>query len=470
MLRYLATLWLVLFSLEPAWAQTDPKPELDPLHRVSEAVESLTARVAPSVVKILVTGYGPVSDNGRMETALIGRQRSIGSGVILDPNGYIVTNAHVVNGAQRVRVAMYSGVGGKSLLQLATGEHSRILDARIIGVDKITDLAVLKVEAKNLPALAIGSYAKLRQGQMVLAFGTPEGLENTVTMGVVSSVLRQLDPDESMVYIQTDAAINPGNSGGPLVDVDGNLVGINSAIYSESGGNEGIGFAIPSVIVQHVYRQIKRFGHVHRYEIGARMQTISPSLAGGLKLPRDHGVIVADVEPEGPADNAGLRVADILVTLNGSPVDSLPMFAASLYLRGSGEPVKIEVLRDGKPVSLTIPVVERDQELDSIIGSINPETSLVRRLGIVGVEIDSKLASALAGLRVKTGVVVAAKAAGPSVDSGIETADVIHRVNTTDIASLDGLRAVLDVLKPGDPVVLQVERSGTLRYLAFDWE
>jgi serine protease Do len=473
MFRYPVVPGLVLLCFS-AGAQTElklePKPEPDPLHSVSAAVESLTARVAPSVVKILVTGYGPVSDNGRMDTALIGRQRSIGSGVILDPNGYIITNAHVVNGAQRVRVALYSGTSAKSLLQLATGERSRTLEARIVGVDKVTDLAVLKVEEKNLPALAIASYAKLRQGQMVLAFGTPEGLENTVTMGVVSSVLRQLDPDQSMVYIQTDAAINPGNSGGPLVDVDGNLVGINSAIYSESGGNEGIGFAIPSVIVQHVYRQIRRYGHVHRYEIGARMQTISPTLAAGLKLPRDHGVIVADVEPDGSAASAGLRTEDILLTLNGSAVDSLPMFAASLYLRNPGESVKLEVLRDGKRVPLTIPVVESDQDLDNIIGSINPEKAMVRRLGILGIEIDSKLAAALADLRVKTGVVVAAKAAGPSVDSGLETADVIHKVNQTDIASLEGLRAAVDALKPGDAVVLQVERSGSLRYLAFDWE
>jgi serine protease Do len=289
-------------------------------------------------------------------------------------------------------------------------------------------------------------------------------------MGVVSSVLRQLDPDETMVYIQTDAAINPGNSGGPLVDVDGELVGINSAILSESGGNEGIGFAIPSVIVQHVYRQIRRYGHVHRYEIGARMQTLTPTIAAGLKLPRDHGVIVADVEPEGPADQAGMRTEDVLLTMNGAPMDSLPTFAAALYLRNPGESVKIEVLRDGKSVPLTIQVVEHDQDLDNILGSINPEKALVHRLGVLGIEIDSKLAAALTDLRIKTGVVIAAKAAGPSEDSGLETADVIHKVNTTDIASLDGLRAAIDALKPGDPVVLQVERNGTLRYLAFDWE
>ncbi len=461
---------VVLLLLVPAFAQTESKVDSDPLHRVSEAVQTLAGRVAPSVVKILVSGYGPVSDNSRMETALIGRQRSIGSGVILDPEGYIVTNAHVVSGALRVRVALLAPEGGNSVLELSSGSRARILDARIVGVDKVTDLAVLKIEAHGLPTLSIASYGELRQGQMVLAFGTPEGLENSVTMGVVSSVLRQLDPDSTMVYIQTDAAINPGNSGGPLVDVDGKLVGINSAIFSESGGNEGIGFAIPSVVVQSVYQQIRQFGHVHRAELGAKLQTINGTLAAGLKLPQNHGVLVADVTPEGPAEGAGLQTQDILVGVNGSPIDSLPMFAASVYLRAMGDAIKVQVLRGTQRITLTIPVVEQDQDLDNIMGSLNPEKALVSRLGILGLEITSKMADTFSDLRIKSGIVVAARAAGHSVDSGLDQGDVIHKLNTTDIVSLDGLRKELGTLKPGDPVVLQVERDGSLRYLAFDWE
>lgn len=207
---------------------------------VSEAIQTLSARVAPAVVKVLVNGYGPVGENGSQETALIGRQRSIGSGVILDPDGYIVTNAHVVAGAQRVRVTLYSQTGGTSLMDLSSTPRSRVVEARIVGVDKVTDLALLKVEAKNLPVLELADYANLRQGQVVLAFGTPEGLENTVTMGVVSSVLRQLDPDASMVYIQTDAAINPGNSGGPLVDIDGKVVGSTLPSFPNPEATRGL--------------------------------------------------------------------------------------------------------------------------------------------------------------------------------------------------------------------------------------
>jgi serine protease Do len=451
-------------------AQTESKAGTDPLRMMSESSERLAAKVSPSVVKIIVTGYGPVQENGRGEAALIGRQHSIGSGLILDRDGYIVTNAHVVAGAQRVRVSFNAGARGQSLLQLSSGSRPRTVDARIVGVDKVTDLAILKVEEANLPTLALASYGSLRQGQMVFAFGTPEDLDNTVTMGVVSSVLRQLSLDSTMVYIQTDAAINPGNSGGPLVDVDGNVVGINTAIFSQSGGNEGIGFAIPSLIVSHVYQEIRRFGHVHHYEIGARLQTITPTLASGLKLPRDHGVIVADVEPEGPADNAGLARQDIIIRMNGFRIEGMPTLSAALYLRGHGDAVAMEVLRGSERKTLTIRVVEQDKDLDNLASAMNPEQALVSPLGILGIEIDSKLVKTFPDLRIKTGIIVAAMSAGPSVDTGLETGDVIHSLNTTDIASLDGLRAAVAKLKSGDPVVLLVERDNSLRYLSFDWE
>jgi serine protease Do len=174
------------------------------------------------------------------EAALvIGRLRSIGSGVIVDPNGYILTNAHVLKGAQRVQVVLPIPVVGVSPDLSTLNARGRTLDARILGQSRETDLAVLKIEAKGLPALPIGKYGNLRQGEMVFAFGSPGGLQNSVTMGVVSAVARQPDPDSPMVYIQTDAPINPGNSGGPLVDVDGELVGVNTFILTQSGGNEG---------------------------------------------------------------------------------------------------------------------------------------------------------------------------------------------------------------------------------------
>src|SRR6185503_10080895 len=178
------------------------------------------------------------------------------------------------------------------------------LDAKIVGIDRESDLAVIRIEKTDLPHLRFGDSEELRQGQLVLAFGNPLGLANSVTMGVVSSIARQLKPDDPMIYIQTDAPINPGNSGGPLLDTEGRVVGINTFILSQSGGSEGIGFAIPSSIVHTVVEQIRKDGHVHRGQIGIRAQSITPSLAAGLGLKRDWGVFLGDVDPEGPADAA----------------------------------------------------------------------------------------------------------------------------------------------------------------------
>src|SRR5712664_3652936 len=228
------------------------------LRKLNESVDALIKKVSPSVVQILVTGYGPIESGERGSTAVvIGRQRAIGSGFVIDPAGYIVTNAHVVAGAQRVQVVVPEGASDGSL-QAILAARTNIVPARVVGVARDIDLALLKVDNVKFTALSLASYRNVRQGEIVLAFGSPEGLRNTVTLGVVSSVARQTDPDSPMVYIQTDAPINPGNSGGPLVNVDGEVVGINTFILSQSGGNEGLGFAIPSNIVGVAYHQLRK--------------------------------------------------------------------------------------------------------------------------------------------------------------------------------------------------------------------
>ncbi|PYX41813.1 MAG: peptidase S1, partial [Acidobacteria bacterium] len=199
--------------------------------------------VSQGVVQVLVTGYGPVEESSRAETALIARQRAIGSGVVVDPSGYVMTNAHVVEGARRIRVVLPVPLSEGATLE-PEGKR-RILEAKLVGIHTESDLALLKVTAKELPSLPLETSTRVRQGQLVFAVGSPEGLQNTITMGVVSSVARQPDPNKGMVYIQTDAPINPGNSGGPLVDMNGHVVGINTFILSGSGGSEGLGFAIP---------------------------------------------------------------------------------------------------------------------------------------------------------------------------------------------------------------------------------
>jgi serine protease Do len=441
----------------------------DTLRKTSDALEELSRKVSPSVVKILVTGYGPVSDGSREDTGLVGKQHAIGSGVIVDPTGYIITNAHVVDGAQQVRVVLPPPQESEE--DAAASVRNRTLKARIAGVDKDTDLAVLKVDAEGLPALPIGDYRKLRQGQLVLAFGTPEGLDDSVTMGIVSSVMRQPDPDKPMVYIQTDAAVNPGNSGGPLVDLEGNLVGINTFILSESGGSEGMSFAIPSVVVRFVYREILAHGHVRRPRIGANLQAVSPELAEGLGLAQDWGLIVSDLLPGGPADKAGLRTGDILLSVDGERVPALPAFQTALFRQQHGKPVTIVVIRGLQKMTLSVPVIEQSEgQYDDLTDLVNPDKSLVRGLGILGVEIDARISQMLPDLRVNSGVIVAARAADATVETGLKTGDVIHALNGAKIDSLAGLRKAVDTAKPGGAIALQVERDGVLMYLAFHLE
>ena len=463
---------LYLFPISVHAQDSSAKPKLDAIHEMSAAFEGLVRRVSPAVVEVLVTGYGTGEEDEEPGVpSSVGRERSLGSGVIIDPDGYIVTNFHVVKGADRVRIVITPTVSEDSQPTAMLKSKGRILNARVIGVSKTIDLAVLKVEATGLPTLPLARYEHLHKGQIVLAFGSPEGLENSVTFGVVSSVLRQPDPDDPMVYIQTDAAINPGNSGGPLVDADGNVVGIDTFIYTKSGGNEGIGFAIPSGIVRYAYEQIRKYGRVRRRTIGADLQTITPDLAGGLGLAEISGVIVSDVEPGGPAERAGLRIMDVVETIDGMPVDNVALFTLSLYLRTTGDKVNLQMLRGGKQVSLNIPVFEPHNDISRLAELSDPSKDLIPRLGIIGATITPEVAELVGALRISSGVVVTATVANRlAVDSGLQEGDVIHSLNRTAVRSVDDLRTSFAQLKPGDPAALLVERNGKLTFLTFEME
>jgi serine protease Do len=211
------------------------------LRDLNSSLETVISKVSPAVVEIVVTGYGPSEERGHTDAARIVRQPAIGTGIIVDPDGYIMTNAHVVEGAQRIKVIL-PPPASDSPIGFQPIHASQILEGRLLGTHKQSDLALLKVDATHLPTVALRSEARVHPGELVFAIGTPEGLRNTVTMGMVSSLARQLDPDEPMVYIQTDAPLNPGNSGGPLVDIAGNVIGMNTLMLSEGGGSEGLGF------------------------------------------------------------------------------------------------------------------------------------------------------------------------------------------------------------------------------------
>ena len=463
------TAYLLLFAATLP-AQTPRRGSaLDPLHQFNSSLKALVKDVSPSVVQVLATGYGAVEESSHNNMGLaVERQRSIGSGVIVDPDGYIVTNAHVVAGAQRVQVIIPTLAPDQSPLRSLVSARGQIVEAQIIGTDRELDLALLKVDRVGLPPLPLGNYSKLRQGELVFSFGSPQGLSNSVTSGVVSSTARQLDPDSSMFYLQTDAPINPGNSGGPLVNVDGEIVGINTFILTDSGGNQGLGFAIPSSVVKVAYEQLRKYGHLHRSGIGIQVQTITANLAAGLGLPRNSGLVVSDVLPEGPGDRAGVRVQDIIVALNDKPVDSLPMLAFSLFTHVGGDQIKLRVLRGSQELLLDVPVVERPHELDRLADLANPAHSLVEKLGILGIDVDSQIAEILPGVRVSSGVVVFARAADSrGGHPSLVTGDVIHSLNGTPIDSLNRLRSGLDQLIPHSPAVLQIERDGKLMFVDF---
>jgi serine protease Do len=457
---------------KPASPETHLPDNPDILRQMNRALEELAAKVSPAVVQIQTTGYGPL-DGDRGKTALIVRQHAVGSGVIVDSNGYIMTNAHVVEGAQRIRVALPMSATA-SPTNTPAGKRP-VLDAKVVGIHKESDLALLKIDQTNLPTLSLEEPQNLRVGQLVLAVGSPEGLQNSVTMGVVSAVARQADPTKSLNYVQTDAPINPGNSGGPLVDMNGEVVGLNTFILSQSGGSEGLGFAIPARVVNFVYHSLRKYGHVHHVEIGAGAQEITPTLAEGLGLAQSWGVIVDDITPGGPAESAGLLVQDIVLTADDRPIQTMAALTAATYLHNPDRLLKLEILRGTnskiEKKILYVPAVEKHDQMDLLMDATDPEKSLVPRLGVLALDITDQLHAAIGTTRLPGGVVVVGRAADLIVsDSGLQTGDIIHSLNTQKIDSVETLRSAVRDLKSGAAVVLQIERDGGLQYLAFEME
>src|SRR5436190_8344516 len=456
---------IILSTSGLAFAQRSTAPQ-NPLDSWNDSVDTLVAKVWPSVVQILVTSYGP-RDEGERGNAnvVVGRQRSVGSGFAIDSDGYIMTNAHVVNGAQRIQVVISSPDANGSLASALSGK-TKTVPARIIGVASELDLALIKVEAK-LPALPLATYTKVRQGEIVFAFGSPGGLRNTITRGIISSVARQTDPDSPLIYIQTDASINPGNSGGPLVNSRGEVVGVNTFILSQSGGSEGLNFAVPCATARPVFKQLQKYGQLRRQEIGINLQTITPTMAASLGLTRDYGVIVSDVLPGSPAQAMGVQTGDILVSMDGQPADNLPTVSYFFRLRDSSESVKLVVLRGTTQQTLSVPAVEIKSELDDVSGTADPEKNLIQPLGILGVEIDRRIAAMAKGLRDAYGIIVAAKTAGATSEVPLAVGDIIRNINGKQMSSLEMLRSNLRALAPGTPVTLQIQRDGRLMYVSF---
>jgi serine protease Do len=458
------TLLIALSLLGANGLRGQAAPQKSALAQLSGAIREVTDRVSPAVVEVIVNGYGASDDGGHVANQ-ISRRQSSGSGVVVDSSGYIVTNAHVIQGAINVKV----------LAQPAAGSHKSLLaapvDAKVLGIDRESDLALLKIDAQRLPVLPFGNSDKLRQGDLVLAIGSPLGLQNSVSMGVVSAAGRAISDENPILYIQTDASINPGNSGGALVDQDGSLVGINSFIATQSGGNEGIGFAIPSNVVRNVYEQLKQKGRVSRGSVRAFVQNVTPAMAKGLGLPVQRGVIVADVEPGGPAERAGLKRKDIILSLNGYQADTARRFDADINRRQGGEKIELQVQRADERIPIELVVEERSAPWDPLADMVSPEKNLIPRLGILCIEIDERVQKLLPDLRGLYGLIVAAKSPdGQAQFIDLQPGDVIHKINELPVAFLAVFQKMIDEFDRGDAVVLQIERDGRYRFVAFEIE
>jgi serine protease Do len=441
-----------------------PAPIRHGLLALDEDLQALAKRVGPSVVTIEVTGLTTVQDPNTRQTN-IAREQGLGSGIVIDPSGYILTNAHVVEHATSVSILVFRHRNP------ATGgiEDAERFAGKILGRDSLTDLALLKVEATDLPALKLADSDQVHVGQLALAFGSPLGLENTVTMGVISSTQRQFNTATPVVYLQTDAAINPGNSGGPLVNIDGEVIGMNTMIASQSGGSEGVGFSIPSNTIRLVYEQLRKQGHVRRGAIGILAREITPTLANGLGLARRSGVILEDVVPGSSAERSGLHPGDILLAVDGRAFQDARTLSVLLFQKEVGDVTAFKIQRGNRLMTVNVPVTERPGDPESILDPTQSAANIVPKLGIVTIQITDSVAQLIPPTRSPGGILVTALTAGGNASRfGLQPGDVLHSLNRTPLDSLETLRKTLAALKPGDPVVITIERAGQFNFIAFD--
>ena len=379
-------------------------------------------------------------------------QRGLGSGVIVTPDSYIHTNHHVIDGAEQISVEMID---------------RRSFEAKLIGSDAPSDLALLKIESSGLAVLALGDSDKVRVGDVVMAVGNPLGIGETVTAGIISARGRSTGLSDGSFedFLQTDAAINQGNSGGALINTRGELIGINSQIVSPSGGNIGIGFAIPSNMANNVLDQLKKGGKVRRGKLGIGIQEITSDLAKGLGLREIRGVLVNGVEPNSPAENAGLRIGDTITAINGVRVDNANSLRNQIAASQPGTEIALTVLRDGKEQQLKAKLAEMVADKAETQAPGESGTSR-QQLGIAVQPLTPEIASRL-GLRSNAqGVVVMEiDPSGPAAEAGMRQGDVIMEVNRQPVNSGSELKAALDKQGSGAAVLL-VNRGGRSLFLS----
>jgi serine protease Do len=437
----------------------------DTLRSLNESLEQVATTVFPAIVHIEVVSYEPSSDrddDAKVQT--VSKQRGSGSGMIVDSGGYVVTAFHVIDKARRIRVELDSHVHPPGE---GNNKHRLSFEPKIVGIFKEADIAVLKIDAKDLPTVSFSSSNSLKQGELVAALGGAEGFRNSLSLGVVSAVERQIEPDDSLVYVQTDAALAAGCSGGPLVNIQGEMVGMDVFSITERGRIERLGFAVPSDVVRYVYQQIRQYGYVPRPYLGIDVQGITPPLASALQLSTDAGIIVSGVAAGSPAEKAALQAGDVIVSIDGASTRSVPQLMWALLHKRQGEHVRLEVVRKSDTVTLNLLLAALPRDAEDSRPPDDVEETAVPRLGIMvsgrKPELTEEKSKHLNG-----GVMVIAQLRGIDPEPQLNAGDVIRSINAISITSATQLRAVLDSFHSGDAIALHVERKGRLMYIAFE--
>jgi serine protease Do len=404
--------------------------------KLNSSVAPIVKKVAPSVVKIEIK-IGPketpnmgVPDDPFFRQFFGGNRRmfspvqhGVGSGVIVTKDGYILTNNHVVDDADQVKVTLKDG---------------RVFTAKVVGKDPKSDVAVVKIDARDLPAITFADSDKCEVGDLVLAIGNPFGIDQSVTRGIVSAKDRAAMDLDYQDFIQTDAAINPGNSGGALVDADGRLIGINTAIYSRSGGNQGVGFAIPTDLAKGVMESLIKYGKVTRGYLGVMIQDVNPSLAKEFNVKNDKGALVGDVVPDGPAAKAGLKSGDVIEKFDGKLVTDSRHLKIEVARVAPGETVPVEVLRDGSTRTLKVKLAELpgSDKMAQNGGNDSDKSDTLR--GVAVADLDSQARQQFhIPEHVKGAVVTQVDADSAAAEAGLQPGDVIMEINRHTVASAD---------------------------------
>lgn len=450
-MRVVVLLWLLLFAQSglaalPAMLDDQEVPSLAPL----------IEKVSPAVVNISTTATASAEDNPLMQDPFFRRffgdpqtprerqVQSLGSGVIADAgNGYVLTNHHVVANADEIRVQLQDG---------------RELEAEIVGSDRDTDIAVIQIEAENLTALPMADSSALRVGDFVLAIGNPFGLEHTVTSGIVSGLGRRLGGGGGarlQDFIQTDASINPGNSGGALINLSGELVGINTAILSRSGGNIGIGFAVPINMAGQVMEQLIEYGEVRRGVLGVRVQDLTPELAEALGVSAEQGAVIAQVAPNSNAAQAGIEAGDVVTEVNGEPVTGANDLANRIGVLQIGDEVELMIVREGETQTITAQVGDPDDTTAEAEG-VHPKLEGAR---FSNLDQSSPLYGEVEG------VLVTAIDPRSPVAQHLSEGDVVLSVNQQPVANLEEFRSAV---AGASQLLLNVRRGEAARYVVID--